>query len=203
MNHAERILPLLDELLKKSKTSFKDIDAFLIGKGPGSFTGLRVGFATLKGFLAGAEVPCYGALSMDLIAENKNFSRMPEGSHLAVALDAFRERIYLRVYRRGHGSWIPENEPKVLSAEETAAALPGEVTVTGNALAKYASIFKKSSAKKIIFTDEKNWFPNASSLISLFEKGDSKVEKIPRRKLLPFYFRLSEAEERKNAHASC
>ena len=68
MKHAEEILPQLDMLLKKSSTSFKDISAFLIGRGPGSFTGLRVGFATLKGFLAGGEVPCYGALSLDVIA---------------------------------------------------------------------------------------------------------------------------------------
>ena len=43
-NHAEKIIPFIDELFKKSKTSLKKTSVFLTGRGPGSFTGLRVGF---------------------------------------------------------------------------------------------------------------------------------------------------------------
>jgi tRNA threonylcarbamoyl adenosine modification protein YeaZ len=79
MKHAEKILPVIDRLLKKEKLKIRDIDAFLIGRGPGSFTGLRVGFATLKGFLATCPKPCYGAFSLDIIAAGsaqKNYGNL-------------------------------------------------------------------------------------------------------------------------------
>ena len=68
MKHAENLLPVIDRLLKKEKLKIGNIDAFLISRGPGSFTGLRIGFATLKGFLATHPKPCYGAFSLDVIA---------------------------------------------------------------------------------------------------------------------------------------
>ncbi len=68
MKHAEHLLPLIDRLLRQEKLKIGDIDAFLISRGPGSFTGLRIGFATLLGFLATQPKPCYGAYSLDVIA---------------------------------------------------------------------------------------------------------------------------------------
>ena len=201
MKHAEEILPQIEALFKKSKTSWKDLGAFLIGRGPGSFTGLRVGFATLKGFLTGGDVSCFGALSLDLIAENKTFEKLPEGAKLAVALDAFRERIYFRLYEQDEGNWTAENKTQILSIDETLKALPAGAWITGNALAKYEASFKSLNAeKKIHWAAEADWFPQAAALIEFFERQDPKLEKLPRENLLPFYFRLSEAEERMRPH---
>ena len=71
------------------------MDAFLIDRGPGSFTGLRIGFATLKGFFAFSPKNCYGPLSLDIIARAID---LPEGSALGVLLDARREKIFARFY---------------------------------------------------------------------------------------------------------
>jgi hypothetical protein len=103
MKHAENLLPVIDRLLKKEKLEIGDIDTFLISRGPGSFTGLRIGFATLKGFLATCPKPCYGALSLDVIAAGIK----PAGTDLAlkghenltVCLDARRGKLYTRSYR--------------------------------------------------------------------------------------------------------
>ena len=196
-NHAEKIVPFIDELFKKSKTSLEKTSAFLTGRGPGSFTGLRVGFATLKGFLALEKIPCYGALSLDIIAENKKFKKLPEGSHLAVALDAFRQKIYLRVYEMRSKEWVPKGEVQTLNFAQTFETIPEKSLVTGNALAKYEKEFKqRAAAKKIKFAEEKLWCPQASALIELFNKKDPKIQKVSEQELLPLYFRLSEAEER-------
>src|ERR1043165_2976153 len=77
MKHAENLLPMIDDLLKKHKASLNDVDAYLVGRGPGSFTGLRIAFSTLKGFLAYQKKPCFGASALDMIAENLDFA---EGS---------------------------------------------------------------------------------------------------------------------------
>lgn len=196
-NHAEKIVPFIDQLFKKSGSSLKKTSVFLTGRGPGSFTGLRVGFATLKGFLALEKVPCYGALSLDIIAENKDFKKLKEGSTLAVALDAFRQKIYLRVYVMAKKEWVPQGGVQTLTFGETLQAIPEKTLVTGNALAKYGKEFKeKGRAKKLKFAPEKLWYPQSSALIALFNRKDPKVEKVSEQELLPLYFRLSEAEER-------
>ncbi|PJC47821.1 MAG: tRNA (adenosine(37)-N6)-threonylcarbamoyltransferase complex dimerization subunit type 1 TsaB, partial [Candidatus Omnitrophica bacterium CG_4_9_14_0_2_um_filter_42_8] len=55
--HASRLVPKIKELLRKSRVSINKIDAFIIGLGPGSFTGLRIGVSAIKGFCVASEKP--------------------------------------------------------------------------------------------------------------------------------------------------
>lgn len=203
-SHTENLLPLLDRLLKREKLSLEKIDAFLIGRGPGSFTGLRVGFAALKGFLAVEKKDCFGALSLDTIAYGINLA---EGSNLAVCLDAYREKIYFRLYRREKGCWAPQAKVSVASAAELVRALPRETYLAGDALSRYGAALAQSAAgRRIRPLEEKFWFPKASSLIRMFrEPGAGKkrwLQKLTRpRDFVPLYFRLPEAEEKKGNYA--
>ncbi|HLD50517.1 MAG TPA: tRNA (adenosine(37)-N6)-threonylcarbamoyltransferase complex dimerization subunit type 1 TsaB, partial [bacterium] len=179
--HAENLFPALDQLLKKTKLSIQEIDTWLIGRGPGSFTGLRIGFSALKGFLvmeksaqggsASGGKDCFGALSLDLIAEN---APLPEGSRLGVCLDAFRQKVYARFYRRSQGKWQPASTPEAWTLEEFISRLPPETALTGNALERFGPEIKKHF-QKIHFLTEKLWYPKASSLISLFQARDKKI----------------------------
>ena len=192
--HAENLFPTLDRLLKTAKLSIKDIDVWLIGRGPGSFTGLRIGFSTLKGFLHLEKKDCFGGLSLDLIAENV---KLAEGARLAVCLDAYRQKVYARFYQRRENTWKPESRPSAWTVEEFISKLSPGITLTGNAIGRYGKEIQKNPGK-IHFLAEKLWYPNASSLISFFQAGDKKIEKLAAPKdFIPLYFRLSEAEERK------
>ncbi len=195
--HAENLFPALDQLLKKTKLPIQEIDIWLIGRGPGSFTGLRIGFSALKGFLSLEKKDCFGALSLDLIAEN---ALLPEGSRLGVCLDAFRQKVYARFYRRSQDKWQAESEPAAWTLEEFISRLPPETALTGNALERFGPEIKKHF-QKIHFLAEKLWYPKASSLISLFQARDKKIEKLEKPSdFIPLYFRLSEAEERMKEH---
>jgi tRNA threonylcarbamoyladenosine biosynthesis protein TsaB len=196
LQHAEKLLPMIDEMLKAKKMTINDIDRFLIGRGPGSFTGGRIGFATLKGFLAARKVPCLGALSLDMIAENAD---LPEGSRLCVALDARREKLYTQFLRRRRNRWKSEGKAKVLSAAELADKFPGEIYLTGDAVIRYGDYFLKAAGKKKIhFLPESAWYPRASVLIRWFETKNEKLLKLEKPKdFIPFYFRLCEPEEKR------
>ena len=204
--HAENIIPVMDGLLKRAGLSIHKIDAFLIGRGPGSFTGLRVGFATLKGFLAVQSKPCFGGLSLDLIAEN---AKLPESSCLGVCLDAFRQKTYARFYRRSQSKWEPASKPESFPVSEILDRLPsGEISITGNAIERYGEEFLKKG-EKIRLLPKKMWYPTASSLISLFRAGNKKIEALKSpANFIPLYFRPIEArsmaeiaKEKKELHA--
>lgn len=197
--HAENLFPAFDRLLIKAGLSIEDIDTWLIGRGPGSFTGLRIGFSTLKGFLALEKKDCFGALSLDLIAESV---QLPEGSRLGVCLDAYRQKIYAQFFRRRENRWERETSPDALTLEEFLSRLSGETALTGNAIERYHEEIRKKFPK-IHFLAEKLWYPTAASLISFYQAGDKKIARLSSPEdFIPLYFRLSEAEERLKENVS-
>lgn len=206
LSHAENLLPCVDKLLKKTKLSINEIDTLLIGQGPGSFTGLRIGFASLKGFLAVQKRKCYGALSMDLIAEG---IKGREGDHLAVCLDARRGKLFIKHYLKNKNEWIAQSKVLIQGIEEIIAGLPQRVILVGDALQKYGHALTEATGdKEFTLLNEKVWYPKASNLIKLHERrlknkaSSPLVELKTQKDFLPLYFRLSEPEEKKKDHAN-
>jgi tRNA threonylcarbamoyladenosine biosynthesis protein TsaB len=206
MKHAENLLPVIDRLLKKEKLKIGDIDAFLISRGPGSFTGLRIGFATLKGFLATRPKPCYGAFSLDVIAAGVKgsgtfFSKrkrcltpsnlaLKGYKTLAVCLDARRGKLYTRSYRYHAKRWVPRGPSRVIPIGEMGSELPAGSWIAGDGIAKFV-------VKDWTVAPEKSWIPRAATLIELFEGRDPLLKKLSGPKdFLPFYLRRSEPEEK-------
>lgn len=190
LQHSENLIPLIDRLLKKEKLSLEQIDAFAIDRGPGSFTGLRIGFSLLKGFLAVRKKPCYGALSLDMIAAGID---LPEGSLLGIICDARREAVYSRFYVRKKSEWLARGKPELLSFEqlkERIKKIRGRFKVPlllrGDALIRYRAGLEQPS------------FPSARTLVRWFQAEDPRLTpaRSPR-DLLPLYFRRSEAEEKR------
>lgn len=193
LQHSENLIPLIDKLLKKERITADQIDAFAIDRGPGSFTGLRIGFSLLKGFLAVRKKPCYGALSLDMIAANVE---LDEGSRLGVLIDARRDAIYSRFYRRQREEWIAEGRSKLLSLPELKDQIREGIALVGDALTRYQDTLREAFGNRIYFLSERNWFPSAATLIRWFQAKDRRLSllKSPR-ECVPLYFRASEAEE--------
>jgi tRNA threonylcarbamoyladenosine biosynthesis protein TsaB len=202
--HAESLLPLMDGLLQKTGLALADIGTFLIGRGPGSFTGLRVGFATLKAFLMFSGKPCFGALSLDIMAEAVP---LDAGAHLGICVDARREKIYARLYKKSPDGWKAQGEAGVASPAAWARKWPKSVCLAGDALKCYQDLRQAAENKKAVLLPESYSVPRAASLIRLFDRHRPDLETSSVLKPLetpqdfvPFYLRLSEAEERAGHH---
>jgi len=195
LSHAENLLPMMHDLLKQEGLQIHDIDSFLIGRGPGSFTGLRIGFATLKAICALKPVSCFGAESLDMIAGGIETQK---ASELAVCLDARREKIYVKRFQNQDGQWESIEDAEVLSVDQTVRKLSPGTLITGDALDRYQDQFLKRS-KNISFLSREQWYPRASLLIRWFRQGRAGLlsqleEPID---FVPLYYRRSEAEEKK------
>ncbi len=187
MKHAENLLPVIDRLLRKEKLKIRDVDTFLISRGPGSFTGLRIGFATLKGFLAIHPQPCYGASSLDVIAAGMKLERR---TNLTVCLDARRGKLYARSYRYHKEGWNLRGPSRVLPIGKMVSGLPADSWVAGDGV-------KKFDPSGFGIAPEKSWHPKASTLIELFEAKSPLLKRLlAPKEFLPVYLRSSEAEER-------
>ncbi|MBZ8176772.1 tRNA (adenosine(37)-N6)-threonylcarbamoyltransferase complex dimerization subunit type 1 TsaB [Corynebacterium sp. 3HC-13] len=98
-HHNELLVPTTHNVLRRSHCSFSDLDAIVVGIGPGPFTGLRVGMATAQAFGDALSIPVYGVCSLDAIAVNlrDSITYTPE-SRFLVATDARRKEVYWATY---------------------------------------------------------------------------------------------------------
>ena len=97
LTHSETLLPLCISLLEHCKVSLEEVNQIFLCKGPGSFTGLRIGAATGKGLALAGNIPLYGISTLEMLQENLSF--LPNPIH--VLLDARRGQVYTASYRLG------------------------------------------------------------------------------------------------------
>ena len=172
-----------------------DFDRILVGRGPGSFTGVRIGIATAKGLSCGLSKPLHGVSVLDATA----WGAWKAGVRglLAVADDAMRGEVYPGIYQLdddgAHRTFATET---VCKADECVAAWSArddapQLVLTGNGLKKYRARFEAAGFTNIL--DEALWYPTGEGLAlaaaaSPLDSGDPAL-------VLPIYTRLSDAEE--------
>lgn len=98
MSHSERLVPMIKEVLDNLKLNINDIDLFGVAIGPGSFTGLRIGLATVKTFAHITNKPIVGVSTLEAMAYN-----LPYNGIIVPMIDARRQRVYTGIYTwEGH-----------------------------------------------------------------------------------------------------
>ena len=91
--HAERLMPMVAEVMAEAAAEARDLDLVAVTVGPGAFTGIRVGLAAARGRALAAGVPCLGATTMETMAWAADPRRL-----LLVALDSKRDDLYVQVF---------------------------------------------------------------------------------------------------------
>jgi tRNA threonylcarbamoyladenosine biosynthesis protein TsaB len=123
--HSERLLPAIDRLLEIAELSLDEIEAFAVSIGPGSFTGLRIGLATVKGLAFGSERLVVGVPTLAALTVAAAGSAGP----VAALLDARREEVYAACLAGPGDIGAPLIPDAVFTAGELSAALPRSCTV--------------------------------------------------------------------------
>ena len=109
-SHSSLLMPMIERLLKKTHLKLKDIDGFCIGAGPGSFTGLRIGVATVKGLAFITGKPIVAVPTFDAIAANAGRMR----GIICPVLDARKNKVYGCLYRSDGKGAIRRLSPYLL-----------------------------------------------------------------------------------------
>ena len=93
--HSQTLLPMLDEIVKMTETDKESFDALAVAAGPGSFTGLRIGSATVKGLALAWNIPVIAVPTLEGLAYNMwGSSRL-----ICPIMDARRKQVYTALYR--------------------------------------------------------------------------------------------------------
>lgn len=186
-----------DEALLAAGLSMADVDAVLVGRGPGSFTGVRIGISTAKGIACGLGRALLGTSALDAMA----WSAWSAGvrGRVAVAGDAMRGEVYPGTYdldeRGAHRLFEAETVVKADAcvADWAARADAGELTLTGNGLLKYQARFEAAGLARLAPQD--CWHPTGEGLLRAAAQGWAGLGDGDPALVLPIYTRLSDAEE--------
>lgn len=190
-----RLLTSVSQLLRDASLDVRDLDAIVVGRGPGSFTGVRIAVATAKGLAQGLGVPLYGAGTLDAVA----WRFADRGGLVGVVGDAMRQEVYPALFECGGGRVRRLGPDRVTTPEEAAerwaAETAGELLLTGDGLAKHAAVFRAALGDRVTLASAEDWTPTGTGLLqaafeSLAEAGPGDPGE-----LLPVYTRLADAEE--------
>ncbi|HHV25699.1 MAG TPA: tRNA (adenosine(37)-N6)-threonylcarbamoyltransferase complex dimerization subunit type 1 TsaB [Tissierellia bacterium] len=113
MTHSERLIPMVKTLMDSLKLKPENIDLFAGSVGPGSFTGLRIGLATIKGLAHVVDKSVIGISTLEALAFNVPF----DGIVIPI-MDARRDRVYTGIYRWENGKLINIMKPTILNINE-------------------------------------------------------------------------------------
>jgi len=99
LTHSETLMPTIDKIMVETNLELKDIDAYAVSIGPGSFTGIRIGVATVKGICLGVEKPVIAVPSLLALAYNqKEFD-----GYIVSCIDAKNDNVYAGIFKNENG----------------------------------------------------------------------------------------------------
>nr|WP_038381790.1 tRNA (adenosine(37)-N6)-threonylcarbamoyltransferase complex dimerization subunit type 1 TsaB [Pantoea sp. IMH] len=120
--HTQRILPLVQEILREGQLALTGLDALAFGQGPGSFTGVRIGIGIAQGLALGAGLPMIGVSTLKTMAEGA--WRLQGATRVLAAIDARMGEVYWAEYQRDErGVWQGEASEAVLKPEAAQARM--------------------------------------------------------------------------------
>ena len=159
--HAEKLLTLVDRVLRTSRVTAAQLDAVAVSIGPGSFTGLRIGLSVAKGLVYATGRPLVAVPTLEALAcRIGGWPGYPRGVPLLAVLDARRNEVYCQLFRTGGDRPFPVWEAKDCTFQELDGMLPaGRLLLTGDARRKVAEFLRTVPGR----ADDIAMLPDASA----------------------------------------
>jgi tRNA threonylcarbamoyladenosine biosynthesis protein TsaB len=180
--HAEELLPMISGVMKLSGCEFGDLDGIAVAKGPGSFTGIRIGIAAARGLALAASKPLLGVNSLEALAHGI----CSNGRPTLAALDAKRGLVYVQIFAP---SGSPLSEARVIKPPDVVGLLSEhQYTVGGTGLGLIRPYLLNSGLKELdLVFDETEGLPRATD-IALWANGQLSTFLAPE-EVVPIYLR--------------
>lgn len=190
--HTQRLLPMVQQILAATATGLSDLDGIAFGRGPGSFTGLRIALGAVQGLAFGADVPVIPVSTLAVLAQTAIDSGVVETAgeaKIVSAIDARMDEIYWAIYER-KGRLVELIGEEYLTAPDGVAARAvgdheGSATGVGSGW-RYARQIPNSESMQQVFPCCQ---PDAGSLARLAEKVFVDGEAVSADEALPCYLR--------------
>lgn len=198
ITHSQTLMPMIDEIVRRTETDLSCLDAIAVSGGPGSFTGLRIGSATAKGLAQALNIPIVHVPTLDAMAYNAwGFEGI-----ICPIMDARRSQVYTGIYAFKNGELKVLMPSLAMAIEELIAKvieynLP--VLFIGDGIPVFRDIIKERIGDAAYFAPANLNRQRAASVAVLGGEYFRAQKAVPAAEHLPEYLRSSQAEREREA----
>ncbi len=185
-NHSEKIMPVINQVLQETNSTLKNINLIVCDKGPGSFTGIRIGVGTVLAFQDSLNIPCVGISSLEALAYN-----ISDDGLICTLIDAKNDNVYYGLFKHSGDDYLQIDSFDFKNINDVILSLKSytsPIHFVGDG-AIISKDFIKSNISNCIFTDTNN-----ISSYSLGLAGYNSYKKDIKTTVMPLYLRKSQAE---------
>lgn len=189
--HSKLLLGMIDELLQQADLSLKNVDAFAFGRGPGSFTGVRIAASVVQGLALGVNKPVIAVSSLQALAQQA--ANKHETLNILPMLDARMHEIYWGFYKVNKLRLVETKSADSLQKPESLIVDASLVYLAvGTGATTYANILSEHNPK--LQFDHTIQFPRAEEILQLALEQFKRGETIPPNEAIPTYVRNNVAQ---------
>ena len=182
--HSQRLLPMIDALLKQHQLSVAQVDYLCFGRGPGSFTGVRIATGMIQGLALGTEKPVVGVSTLAAMAQQAITEH--QAQRIAVAIDARMGEVYFAQYVDQNGVATLTGEEQVLAPQEAANLLSDETDFfTGTGWQAYPELSESSAAQSSF----EILYPSAKFMLDIAKQAIKAGQTVSVEQIQPVYLR--------------
>lgn len=196
LTHSRTLLPMAEDMLKNAELRLSDVDLIAVAHGPGSFTGIRIGVATVKGLAWAAEKPCVGVSTLEAMA----WHGLAVGGYICPVMDARRSQVYNALFKIENGRPVRMTEDRPIALDELSkevTALNAPVFLVGDGAALCYEHFTARGVPCVMAPDNLRWQDAWGVAMAAADKTPGNADE-----LLPVYLRLSQAERERQERLS-
>ncbi len=195
--HSELILGMMDNVLSQAGVGISVVDALAFGRGPGSFTGVRVGVGVAQGIAFARDIPVISISSLAAVAQGA--ADELDIDHLAVAMDARMGEIYCASYQRENGLVKRIDEERVCPPQDfSPASAPDSSQVwvgVGTGWREYDAILRECFINQLSQVSVDH-YPRATSIVKLAKLAAEAGHVLPAEQAMPVYLRNNVAKKK-------
>lgn len=185
--HAQLILPMVNELLQEAGISLSDLSAIAFTRGPGSFTGIRIGSSVVQGLAFAAELPVVPISSLQALAYAAYCKT--QAHHVLAALDARMQEVYWGQYQCSEAGIVLQGDECVVKPEHVPIPPVGDYVAVGSGFAEYGDALQQRLSALTFLMMDPSVSPHAEAVVSLAQGAYQAGAVVSPEQALPLYLR--------------
>ncbi|MGR5133067.1 tRNA (adenosine(37)-N6)-threonylcarbamoyltransferase complex dimerization subunit type 1 TsaB [Vibrio alfacsensis] len=187
-DHTKKVLPMVDEVLKEAGLTLQDLDALAFGRGPGSFTGVRIGIGIAQGLAFGADLPMIGVSTLAAMAQASY--RLQGATDVAVAIDARMSEVYWARYtRQENGEWAGVDAECVIPPARLTEEVQADDKTWTTAGTGWEAYQAELAGLPFSVTGSEVLYPDSQDIVILAQQELAKGNTVPVEESSPVYLR--------------
>lgn len=195
--HSKHVMGMIDDVLRLTGMTLADVDGFAVCRGPGSFTGLRIGISTIKGLVTATGKKVVSVSSLDALVHG---AQVLSGLQFCPMIDARKDEIFSARYTRKDGAVVKTTDEMLVGRDDLCKDFTDGILLFGSGAERYRDDIRLHMGNRVNFAPDPFHHVSAGSVAKLAFGAFTETPTDASTDIVPRYIRKSDAEINQAKH---